>query len=54
MGYWPHSCVGCGNLHDAALWYCRDVENGQREYLCGVKYNEEKDKSKWELLEPGH
>jgi len=52
MGYWEENCVGCGNRHDAALWYYRDVETEQREYLCGVKYSEVKDKSAWQLLEP--
>ena len=52
MGYWEENCVGCGNRHDAALWYYRDVEGGQREYLCGVKYSDAKDKSAWQLLEP--
>jgi hypothetical protein len=51
MGYWEHDCVGCGNPHGAALWYYRDGENGQREYLCGVKYSEKIDKFKWQLLE---
>jgi hypothetical protein len=51
MGYWEYNCVGCRNVHDAALWYYRDVENGHREYLCGAKYNEAKDKPTWQLLE---
>jgi len=58
MGYRTFRCKGCRIEHDAAFWYVRSVikakgkKTSTKEYLCGVKYNELRNKGAWEPYEP--
>jgi len=51
MAYWENLCIGCAQIHDAALWYSRTV-SGKKECLCGERHHGRKDQGSWEI-EPG-
>ena len=51
MGYWEHYCVGHNAKEEAAAWYYRESDEGEKEYICGNKYNELHEKENWQFVD---